>query len=267
MAKVDILLPFWGDVELLKQAVESVLAQTEQDWRLIVADDCYPSDEPASYFKKLGDKRITYIRHKVNLGVTENFNFLTYNASAPHCILLGCDDKLLPHYLERAIQKIGDADMYQPGVEVINEHGETYLPIGDRMKRLLRPKKAGTYEGEKLATSLCHGNWLYFPSILWKTSTIQKYGFNQDYGVTQDVCLELSIIIDNGTLYFDNTISFQYRRFAKSVSSVEKSSGKRFNEEARVYDHFNKIFISMGWKKAARASRVRLTSRAHKLIS
>jgi hypothetical protein len=28
MAKVDVLLPFWGDVELLKQAVESVLAQT-----------------------------------------------------------------------------------------------------------------------------------------------------------------------------------------------------------------------------------------------
>jgi glycosyltransferase involved in cell wall biosynthesis len=267
MAKVDVLLPFWGDVELLKQAVESVLAQTEQDWRLIVADDCYPSDEPASYFEKLADKRITYIRHKVNLGITKNFNFLTYKASAPHCILLGCDDKLLPHYIERALQMIGDADMYQPKVEVINERGITYLPIGDRVKRLLQPKKAGIYKGEKLAASLCHGNWLYFPSILWKTSTIQKYGFNQNYGVTQDVYLELSIIIDKGSLYFDNNLSFQYRRFANSVSSVEKSSGKRFNEEARVYDHFNKIFVSIGWKKSARASRLRLTSRANKLIS
>jgi hypothetical protein len=77
----------------------------------------------------------------------------------------------------------------------------------------------------------------------------------------------LSIIIDKGSLYFDNNLSFQYRRFAKSVSSVEKSSGKRFDEEARVYDHFNKIFVSIGWKKAARASRLRLTSRANKLIS
>jgi glycosyltransferase involved in cell wall biosynthesis len=256
MAKVDVLLPFWGDVELLKQAVESVLAQTEQDWRLIVADDCYPSDEPALYFKNIGDKRITYIRHKVNLGITKNFNFLTHKASAPHCILIGCDDKLLPHYIERAIQKIGDADMYQPGVEVINERGITYLPVGDRVKRLLQPRKAGIYQGEKLAASLCHGNWLYFPSILWKTSTIQKYGFNQNYSVTQDVYLELSIIIGKGSLYFDNTRSFQYRRFANSVSSVEKSSGKRFNEEARVYDHFNKIFVSIGWKKAARANKL-----------
>jgi len=267
MAKVDILIPFWGDVELLKQAVESVLAQTEKDWRLIVADDCYPSDEPALYFKNLADKRITYIRHRVNLGVTENFNFLTHKASAPHCILLGYDDKMLPHYIERALQMIGDADMYQPKVEVIDEHGATYLPVGDRVKRLLQPKKAGIYKGEKLAASLCHGNWLYFPSILWKTSTIQTYGFNQNYGVTQDVFLELSVIIDKGSLYFDNILSFQYRRFAKSVSSLEKSSGKRFNEEARVYGHFNKIFASMGWKKAARASRFRLTSRANKLIS
>lgn len=267
MAKVDILLPYWGEVNLLKKAVESVLAQTEKDWRLLVFDDCYPSGEPARYFKELGDKRITYYRHKKNIGVTDNFNFALEAAEAKHCVMLGCDDIMLPIYLETALATIGESTLYQPGVTVIDQSGKPYLPLGDRVKRILQPRKSGIYSGEKLAASLCHGNWLYFPSILWTTKAIQKYGFNATYGVTQDVFLELSIISDGGNLFFDKTTTFQYRRFAKSVSSLEKVTGRRFYEESRVYEDFAKKFSSMGWERAARAARWRLTSRLHRLVA
>jgi glycosyltransferase involved in cell wall biosynthesis len=267
MAKIDVLLPFWGDVELLTIAVESVLAQTEPDWQLFVADDCYPSDEPEKYFKKLADPRINYIRHKHNIGVTANFNYVLDKASSPYCVLMGCDDKMLPAYIATALSRIGDAAMYQPGVEVINKEGRVYLPLGDRIKRTLQPHKPGNYQGEKLATSLCHGNWLYFPSILWKTDVIKRYGFNKEYGVTQDVYLQMNIIIDGGSLYLDKTHLFQYRRFNQSVSSREKSTGKRFKEEARVYAHYAEVFKAMHWDKAYRAAKFRITHRLNKLIS
>ncbi|HEU5122324.1 MAG TPA: glycosyltransferase family 2 protein [Candidatus Saccharimonadales bacterium] len=268
MAKVDILLTFWGDVGLLKKAVESVLSQTESDWRLLVFDDCYPSKEPAKYFKKLNDKRITYYRHEKNIGITNNFNYATKAAKAKHCVLLGCDDIMLPNYLEIALKHIGDADFYQPHIDVIDGNGTVYLPMGDRVKRILQPKKDGIYSGEALAASLCTGNWLYFPSIMWKTKTIQKYGFDAKYKIAEDVDLELNIIKDGGTLYFDTITTFQYRRFAKSLSSKEKSKGGvRFNEEDEVYNHFAEEFSNMGWKKAARAAKWRITSRLHKLIS
>ena len=38
---VDILFPFYGDVAMMKEAVRSVLRQTNPDWRLIVVDDGY----------------------------------------------------------------------------------------------------------------------------------------------------------------------------------------------------------------------------------
>jgi len=267
MTKVDILLPYWGDVELLKKAVKSVLAQTEQDWRLLVFDDCYPSKEPAKYFKKLGDDRVLYKRHAKNIGITNNFNFSVQAAKAKYCVLFGCDDILLPNYLETALANIGEADFYQPNVDVIDEQGNTYLPLGDKIKRLLRPRKAGVYSGQKLAASLCHGNWLYFPSILWKTATIQRYGFDAKYSIVQDVNLELGLIKGGGTLYLDNQTTFQYRRFAKSVSSVAKKDGKRFNEETAVYDKFVKEFKAVGWRKAARACQLHFTSRLHHLIT
>jgi len=268
VAKVDILLPYWGDVDLLKKAVESILVQTEQDWHMYVFDDCYPSDEPAKYFSSLNDERITYTRHSKNIGITNNFNYALRAAKSEYCVMMGCDDIMLPDYLEEALRSIGFADFYQPGVDVIDGQGKVYLPTGDRIKRLLRPKRGGIYHGERLAASLCKGHWLYFPSILWKTETIKKYGFNANYKISQDVVLILSILKDGGTLSLDNKVTFQYRRFAASLSSREKSKGGvRFREEGEVYDMFAKEFNKLGWKKAERAARWRITSRIHDALS
>lgn len=265
---VDILLPYWGGVELLKETVDSVLAQTSSEWHLTILDDCYPSKEAYNYYKKLNDPRITYIRHKENIGITNNFNFAIQQASLEYCMIVGCDDRLLPNYVETMLKNIGDADFYQPGVQVINKQGGTYLPLADRIKRFLRPKKQGMYGGEKLAVSLCHGNWLYFPSITWKTSTLKKYSFDATYKILEDVIIELDMIIDGATLCIDNTETFQYRRFDESLSSKEKSkNGVRFDEERAVYSNFSKKFKSIGWERAARSAKFRITSRLHSLLS
>ena len=268
MAKVDILLPYWGNVELLKKAIESVLAQTEDDWRLLVFDDCYPSPEPAKYFESIKDKRVIYNRHPKNLGITKNFNFALGQAMADYCVMFGCDDIMLPNYIETALAKIGDADFYQPQVDVIDANGTVYLPLGDRIKKFLRPKKSGTHKGEGLAISLCRGNWLYFPSIMWRTETIKKYGFDDQYKIVEDVVLELDIIKDGGRLHLDNTTTFQYRRSSGSLSSVEKSKdGIRFSEEKGVYNQFSKTFRRMGWRRASFAASARITSRVNQWIS
>lgn len=268
MSKVDVLLTYWGDVELFKLAVLSVLNQTEQDWKLLIFDDCYPSDEPKKFIDSLKDPRILYRKHSKNIGITANFNFALDAATSDYCVLLGCDDVMLPNYLERSLSHIEGADFYQPNVQVIDENGTPYLPLGDKVKKILRPKRSRQYYGENLAAGLCTGNWLYFPSLLWKTETIKKYGFNTDFKIAEDVQLELSIIKDGGKLFLDNATTFQYRRFAHSLSSKEKKKGGiRFEEEAKVYQYFSDEFASIPWPKAALAAKIRFTSRLNQLIS
>lgn len=268
MAKIDILLPYWGDFELLRKAVESVVAQTETNWQLLVFDDHYPSDEAKKYFKTINDRRITYFRHSKNLGITKNFNYALNASTAKYCVMLGCDDILLPNYIARALDQIGDADFYQPNVEVIDEDDKVYLPVVDKVKKLLRPNKPGLYSGEKLATSLCHGNWLYFPSIMWRAASIRQYGFDEKYKIVEDVALELNLIMYGGILFLDNEVTFQYRRSAKSLSSKETvKGGVRFTEENKVYDDFAKEFKEIGWRKASRAAKLRIISRIHQLMA
>lgn len=268
MTKIDILLPYWGEFSLLKETVDSVLAQTSGDWRLIILDDHYPSTEAYNYYKNFSDQRVQYIRHKKNLGITKNFNFALEKASSDFCSIIGCDDKLLPNYVELALKNIGTADFYQPSVEVIDAEGNIYLPLVDRVKRLLSPRKPGLYKGEKLAASLCRGNWLYFPSIVWRTKTVKKYRFDPHYKIAEDLDLEFAMILDGAELYVDDATTFQYRRFAESLSSREKErGGVRFYEEDRVYDIYTPKFAKIGWKKATLAAKARITSRLHRLLS
>ena len=56
---LEIFVPFWGDPALLYETVDSVRAQRNPDWRLIVIDDCYPDDSVPAYFAALDDERIT----------------------------------------------------------------------------------------------------------------------------------------------------------------------------------------------------------------
>jgi glycosyltransferase involved in cell wall biosynthesis len=266
MAKVDILLPYWGDFKLLQKAVDSVRNQTEQDWRMLIVDDCYPSDDAKNYFSDFPDERITYHRNESNLGLVKNFNYVLSRATADYCVIMGCDDMMLPTYLETALKKIGNADYYQPGVKIIDDRDKIYFPATDRLKWLLRPKKPGQYSGESIAASLCHGNWLYFPSIFWRTSSLQRHGFDNKQHNTQDVITELSIIRDGGSLYVDDAVTFLYRRSATSFSSKAKS-GDRFSEERATYIRFSKEFGKMGWKKASLSARLHFTVRMHQLIS
>ena len=265
---IDIIVPYWGEFSLLKQTVDSVLAQTSKAWHLTILDDHYPNKTAYNYYKKLNDKRITYIRHRKNIGITANFNYAIQHASAPYCMIVGCDDKLLPSYVDTMLKNIGEADFYQPRVQIIDDKSNVYLPLVDKVKRMLQPKKSGILSSEKLAASLCCGNWLYFPSITWKTDTLKRYSFDTKYKILEDVIVELTMIIDGASLYFDTTETFQYRRFAESLSSKEKGkNGIRFKEEKEVYDNFSDRFNEIGWKKAARAAKLRVTSRIHSFLS
>lgn len=83
--RIDIIIPYWGEFSLLKQAVDSVLEQTSDAWHLTILDDHYPDEAAKNYYSKINDKRITYIRHRKNIGITNNFNYAIKHASAPFC--------------------------------------------------------------------------------------------------------------------------------------------------------------------------------------
>lgn len=264
-------MPFYGRFDHFQAAVRSVLAQTDPDWRLVVVDDVYPDTAPGEWLQGIGDPRIVYLRNERNLGVSGNFDRCIELATAERCVLMGCDDELLPGYVERVswiAARHPEADLIQPGVEVIDGEGRVVRPLGDRVKSRLRPTVDGpeSWSGERLTASLLRGNWAYFPSVCWRVSTIRRFGFRHDLQVVQDLALMMEIFRNGGTMVLDDTVVFRYRRHGGSVSSYTAVDGRRFQQERSVFAEEATLQAELGWNRAARVSRAHLTSRLNALL-
>ncbi|WP_328789176.1 MULTISPECIES: glycosyltransferase family 2 protein [unclassified Streptomyces] len=270
MSRFEILLPYYGDVALMQDAVRSVLVQDGDDWRLTVVDDGREPGVP-EWFEQLADPRVRYLRNERNLGVTGNFNRCVELAEYEYLVLMGCDDLMHPNYLQvvrAAADREPAAAMIQPGVQVIGTDGLPFDTLGDRTKRkLYAPKGPGRalLGGEELATSLLRGNWLYFPSICWRTEAVKRFGFRTDLGVIQDLALVVDLLVAGESLATTPEVCFSYRRHAESESSAKAYTGHRFEEAKRFFVETADRLDRHGWPRAAKVSRLHLSSRLHAL--
>lgn len=264
------MMPFYGRFDHFRVAVHSVLEQSDPDWRLTVIDDVYPDPEPGRWVQTIDDPRVTYLRNETNLRPSRNYNKAVGLASTEFMVLMGCDDAMRPGYVARAhelIARFPDATIIQPGVAVIDEHGEPSHPLPDRAKALLRFGGTGPREfsGERLATSLLRGNWTYFPSLIWRTEALRRGEFRTDLDVVQDLAKLLELTVAGGTLVLDDQVVFDYRRHSTSVSAVTGPDGSKFVQERTLFDEAASTADRIGWPRAARVARSHVWSRLHAL--
>ncbi|WP_124709833.1 glycosyltransferase family 2 protein [Gordonia insulae] len=271
---IDVMMPFYGDVAQFRQAVTSVLEQTDGDLRLVVVDDCYPDPEPREWLASLTDPRVEYLRNETNLGVNGNFRRCVELVEADHFVVMGCDDVMLPDYLGtvRALARTHPgASVIAPGVQVIDDQDRVVRPLGDRIKELLTPAAQSgrpvVLDGEAMATSLYHGNWTYFPSLLWRTGPVREVGFRPGLEIVLDLALLVDLAAAGGALVHDPAVVFHYRRHEASVSSVQAVDGRRFAEENAFFAAEARRCADRGWPRAARAARLHATSRLNHVQS
>ena len=267
---VHVLIPYWGDPGYMIEAVESVLAQTSPHWRLTVIDDAYPDRTVQEFVRALDDPRVRYVRKEHNEGLVANFRSCVAAATEPWMVMLGADDRLLPDYVATvlaAVQEYPEASIIQPGVRVIDSTGAPAEGLADAVKqRVLRPRTrngARLVGGEELATSLLHGDWLYWPSLAFRTRVIRTVDFRDEFTIILDLDLVLALVHAGAQLLVLPQVTFEYRRHAASESSTTLLDGRRFAGERAFFRVAGEQASARGWHRAARAARLHLTSRLH----
>jgi len=265
---LDIFVPYWGDPALMRETIDSVLAQTSDDWLLSVVDDCYPDQHVAQYVQGITDDRVRYVRNATNQGITENYVVCRDMATEELLVFLGCDDVLHPTYVETVLAAHAahpEAAIIQPGAVVIDEHGTEITPMTDRIKWRLQPQgdERQVLAGEELAVSLLRGNWLYWPAVVFRTERIRAFDFRDGLPIVQDLALVIDMALAGDSLLFDPHVCFSYRRHTASASSASLFDGRRFAGDRRYFGIALELMRARGWKRAERVLRRRLISRAH----
>lgn len=97
MSSVDVIVPCYRYGRFLRGCVESVLAQSGVDVRVLIMDDASP-DNTSEIAAELAreDSRVAVIRHATNQGHINTYNEGIEWVSADYMLLLSADDYLLP---------------------------------------------------------------------------------------------------------------------------------------------------------------------------
>lgn len=106
-ATVSVVITSWMQREYLREAIESVLAQTHPPHEVVVADDASTdgSDETIREFARR-DPRVVPILHARNVGMSLNRNGALERACGSHVCALDGDDRLAPRKLEAELEAL-----------------------------------------------------------------------------------------------------------------------------------------------------------------
>ena len=124
---VSIITPVYLSERYISGAIESVIAQTYQDWELIVIDDGSPDLSPQivkSYVSQ--DPRIKLIQLSENRGPAVARNLGIQSAQGRYIAFLDSDDLWYPNKLERQIDfmKEHNLSLICSTYTTIDEYGE-----------------------------------------------------------------------------------------------------------------------------------------------
>lgn len=140
---VSIIMPSYNTARFIAQTIESVLAQTYQNWELIIVDDC-STDDTDAVVAAFADPRIRYLKNKKNSGAAVSRNYALREAKGRWIAFLDSDDLWVPEKLEkqlRFMEESGYAFSYANYIEI----DEQSLPLGVMVTGPKKITKAGMH--------------------------------------------------------------------------------------------------------------------------
>ena len=96
--RITVAIPVYNQAPFIGRAIESVLAQTCSDWRLLIVDDA-STDGTVAVARTYRDPRIEILCEPVNARQAGNWNRCVARATTEYLQLLCADDQLLPSAL------------------------------------------------------------------------------------------------------------------------------------------------------------------------
>ncbi|MDR2474280.1 MAG: glycosyltransferase [Bacteroidales bacterium] len=217
---ISIAMATYNGDKYLHEQIDSILAQTEQDFELVVSDD-HSMDKTWEILQEYASKysRIHIYQNEQNLGFVKNFERAMTLCKGEYIALCDQDDIWTFDHLSVLLENIGENSCCC-GDAILLENGE----LTDRLSK--RDGVVVTYldtPDKKLKRILYSGSPFQGASMMVKQSHL-KYIFPFPSINMHDVWIALYACINNSMEYtVDKTITY-YRQHAAQITRHEKRS-------------------------------------------
>jgi len=213
---VTVLIPTYKRPVKLKQAIESVLAQTYTDLKVIVCDNA-SGDETAEVVNAImqADSRVEYFQHAENIGMNANFNFAISRVDTPFFTMLTDDDYQLPNYLQDAMR--GFEQYPQIACSIVS--APTILESGEMLgDQVANWPKEGLYEPGEAMGELISWRHPILTACIFRIEVQQTIKFEEQFSTMSDIPI-LAEILSNYPICLSKKVGLYFVRHQNNAGS------------------------------------------------
>lgn len=260
--EISICLPVYNGAKFLRQAIESALSQTYEDFELLISDDGSTDDSFAiatEFAEK--DKRVVAWKNETNQGLFENYNLCMQKARGKFIKLFAQDDLFAPTMLEKAREALlteEGVSLVVSGRKWIDEEGTSYEPLQEALRRIWRPFPCVTrlpgrdVIAETLRTLT---NWIGEPSTVMFKAEHRGDGF--DAGFRQIGDLEFWYrILQQGDYFYLSEQLCSFRHHSDSTTNKNKKTLIAWCDAFLLGEKHKEYFSKIGETEQTYADRI-----------
>ena len=108
---VSIVMPSYNTGKYIEESIKSVLAQTYDNWELLIVDDC-STDDTDQVVAQFKDSRIHYFKNEKNSGAAISRNRALREAKGRWIAFIDSDDRWMSDKLEKQIHFMEQHDYH-----------------------------------------------------------------------------------------------------------------------------------------------------------
>lgn len=171
--KVSIILCFYNEEKYLREAIDSVLAQTYTNFELVIVNDG-STDGSESIVKSYGDDRIVYVTYEGNKRLAYARNRGLEKATGEYVGFFDGDDILLPDKIEKEVRFLNE----HPEILLVSGGYRMMDAKGNIQQDIVFPKY---HTNQEIRGFMLFGNCIACAgAALFRKSVIYKYNLSLD---------------------------------------------------------------------------------------
>lgn len=238
---VSVIMNCYNSDKYLREAIDSVLEQTYQNWEIIFWDN-QSTDRSAEIVKSYDDERIKYFYAHEHTLLGEARNLAVKKANGEWIGFLDCDDLWYSNKLEIQIQNVSnDIGIIYSRMEFLIEETGIQTNMGKSISKKIYPKRKTLPIGE-IFDKLLFECFIPLPSVLIRSELFNQVGgIDGSLKVAEDYDIFLKIAKISKVKAIDNVLC-KYRVHENNLS--HKNIDKTFEESIKLVKGYLPYFMA-----------------------
>lgn len=225
MPQVSVLMPLYNtQEEHLREAIDSVLAQTYTDFELLLLNDSPQNTRLAEIVAEYKDARIRFSTNEHNIGITDSRNKLIEMAQGEYLAVMDHDDISLPERLAKQ-------------VAYLDAHPEVGV-VGGRVRNLGERSNLSNYpeEAHQIKLGLMYGCMVPHSCAMIRRSVLMETGIRYEavFSPAEDYALWVRLISHTELVNLPDVL-LRYRLYSSNTSKTQAARMVAATAAIRAY--------------------------------